>query len=383
MLSTFFFGFFQWLTLRTAGRHWCWLVVAGCVLAAILGQMPPYRHTFQTLVQGATAEYDLRNFLQQVAHPFQPLTNRADSHAGKMVFRLTLPLLARVLHLSLLHVFLAQFALGVLMYYRLVGLLARLVADRPTAALLALGLSGTYFGSAFAYDLFGYFDAFAYALLVLLLVVRSPVVILLLVFSGGFIDERLLLAGPLVAFWYGVAAFGWQAPPLVRYLFTRRAGALYAGVLAYGTVRLALAHYYQLPTYTGLVGLDALLDNLHYERLSLGYLFGWKAYWLLLLLAGLLLGQRQTYGLLLLALGCAAPIFAGSSLVTDTTRSLAYGIPAVFIAVSLLARSTTRTERRYVALGLAVATLAMPSYHLLGHLVFQSPFYQLALRMLL
>ena len=382
MLSTLLSGFMGWLTARTAGPRWRVHLVAACVLLAVLGQFPAYRHTYETLVQGATPAADLRNFERQVAHPFQPLTNRPDSHAAKLVFRLTLPLLARWLHLSVLHVLVAQFALGVLMYYLLAGLLARTIADRPTATLLLLGLSGTYFGSAFAYDLGGYFDAFCYALLVLLLVVRSPAAIVAIALAGGFIDERLLLAAPLVGLWYGVETYGWQSARLWPYLLTRRALALYAGALAYGAVRLTLAHYYHLPTYTGLVGLDALLDNLHYERLGLGYLFGWKAYWLLLLLAVLLLLHRRAYRLLALALLAAAPIFAGASLITDLTRSLAYGIPALVLAASLLTQASTLAERRTVALTLAVASLLMPSYHVVGQLVFQAPVYHVVLRLL-
>jgi hypothetical protein len=382
MLSALLAACWRWLAHCTAGRHWrAWLVGLSVALA-VLNQLPPYRHTYRGLAHGTELEANFQVFQRQVANPWQTYSTIDNSHPAKMVFRLTLPLLARRLHLSILHILLLQLALGVLMYWQLATGLARLLADRVAASLFVLGTSGTYFGSAFAYDLFGYFDAFCYALLVLVFFARRGWVIFLLVLLGGFIDERLLLATPLAVAWFGVEAYGWHGAPAWRYLFTRRATAVYAAGLAYTLLRIGLAQRYQLVTYTGLVGLDALRDNLRHEWLSIGYLFGLKAYWLMVLVAIALLLYRRAYGLLAVLGLCAAPILLGSALVTDITRSLAYAGPIVILIASLLRTAATVSERR--TLGLLVASLALlaPSYHVLGKIVYQPSLAQQALKAL-
>ena len=381
MLSSLLDGFFGWLSAHTAGHRWRAKVVGACVLAAIVGQLPPYHHTYRELVYGTELESNLQIFNKQVENPWRPYSTIDASHPAKMVFRLTLPLLARVLHLPLLGVFLLQFALGVLMYYLLVTVLARVLADRVTATLFVLGLSGTYFGSAFSYDLFGYFDAFCYALLVVVFCTQHRWLIVGLCLLGGFIDERMLLTLPVAVFWYGVSEYGWQGRPAWRYLLTKRAGAVYGAGLIYALLRLWLARHYHLPTSLGLVGFDALRDNLQHQWLSLGYVAGLKSYWLLLLvLVGLLL-YRRAYGLLLVFGGCAAPIFLGSALVTDITRSVAYGGPIVLICASLLRASCTLAERRYLVLIVAALAWLIPSYHVLGKIIYQSPLHMQVLKL--
>ncbi|MGI4834069.1 MAG: hypothetical protein ACRYFK_11470 [Janthinobacterium lividum] len=361
---------YAWLQHGLANRYWRLWVIVACVAAAALGQLPPVRHTYRQLVAGTEVEMNFSVVRQQIANPWQAYSTIAVTHGAKMVFRLTLPLLARVLHLGVGHLLLLQVALGVLMYWWLAAALARLLADRVAGALLALGLSGTYFGYAFSSELRGCFDAYCYALLVAALLARRGWVIVGLVVVGGFVDERMLLASPLLVLWYGVAAYGWQNPAAWRYLLTQRAGAVYAAWGVYAGLRLYLAWHYHLPTYTGLVGLDALRINLGAEWLPLGYLSAFKAHLLLPIGAAIVLARRQAYGLLLLAGLCAAPIFLGCVLVTDITRSLAYGGPLLFSSVHLLGRATTVAQRRGLALALAASTLLLPSYHVLGAVLY-------------
>ena len=379
MLTTFY----TWLQHCLAGRYWRLRVVAACVAAAALGQLPPIRHTYRQVAYGNELEVTFRILQQQIANPWRTYSTEATTHVSKMVFRLTLPLLARALHLGIGQVLLLQVALGVLMYWLLAAALTRMLADRVAGALFALGFSGTYFGYAFSSELRGCFDAYCYALLIAALVARRGWLIGGLVVLGGFVDERMLLASPLLVLWYGVAAYGWQGTPAWRYLRTRRAGAVYAAWAVYAALRLYLTWRYQLPTYTGLVGLAALRFNLQVDWLPIGYLSAFKTYLLLPLLAALVLARRQAYGLLLLLGLCAAPIYAGCLLVTDITRSLAYGGPLLCLSIHLLGRTATLPQRRGLALVLAAGALLLPSYYILAKVYYQPSVLVAGLRWLL
>jgi len=368
-----------WLV-RPRWRLW---VTGACILSALCWQVPNYGHLYQQLVHGYELESNLEVFKQQIAEPFVSHNDLSRSHEAKMAYRLALPLLARLLHISVPGILLAQFLLGGLMYYVLLRLLESLVADRLAAALVALGLSCTYFGSAFSFDQFGYFDAFCYALLVFLFSVRQGWLVFALCLVGTFIDERMLPASLLAVYWYGWQHYGWAPPGMGRFLSTRPARAVYAAWLAWAGLRLGLWYATHLPVYGGLVGIVALRESLALNLVSLGVVSGLKSYWLLPVLVAVLLLYYRHYRLLGWLALCAVPIFGGALLVMDTTRSLSYGLPLIFICLSMLKHYSTPAELRRLALSLAFFAWLIPSYHIMGHILYASPFYLTILKIAL
>lgn len=363
-----------------AGPRWRWYVVGLCVLSALFFQLPNYRHLYQQLALHRGLEPNLEVLRQQIAEPFTSHNDVARTHMAKMAYRLALPLLARLLHLSVGGLLLGQFALGVSMYYCLLGLLERLLRDRLAATLLALGLSCTYFGSAFAFDLYGYFDAVCYALLVFLFSTRQGWLIFGLCLLGSFVDERMLLASLLAVYWYGGQRYGWEWPGNWHFLGTRPAWAVYAAWVAWAGLRLWLMRTYHLPLYLELAGLPSVRESLRLDLTGLGFLSGLKSFWLLpVLAAGLLWPQRRQHLAGLLA--CSAPVFLGAFLVMDTTRSLSYGLPVIFSCLSLLALHTDVAERRRLAASLAFFAWLIPSYNVLGHIQYASPAYLTLLKL--
>ncbi len=383
MLHSLFGAIFDWLAARLAHRHWRWYLAGLCLLVAATFQLPKINHAYaQLFAHTEVLDEKLRRINEQIAAPFARHADESSTHLAKMSFRLTVPLLARVLHLSLAQLLALQVLAGFAVFYQVAGLLERSLRDRVAAALLTLGLSLTYFGYEFTYDLSGYFDGLGYAALVLALGARRWALLFMLVLAGGFVDERVLAASPLLVFWYGARQYEWQVPGWGRFLVTRPATAVYAAWLAYATLRLGLAWRYGLHTPGGLVGLSALYHSSWHELLALGFTTGLSSYWLPVVLAVALLLFQRRYGVLVLLLGSFAPIFAGAFAVTDITRSLAFGMPVALISLDWLGRCTTLAERRYLALVVVFFALLIPAYFTTGYLQYGGPVWLVLLRVL-
>jgi hypothetical protein len=383
MMHAMFEAGFGWLAVRLAHRHWRWWLAGLCLLVAATFQFPKINHAYaQLFAHTEVLDEKLHRISEQIAAPFATHADVSSTHLAKMSFRLAVPLLARVLHLSLAQLLALQVLAGFVVFYRVAGLLAASLHDRVAAALLTLGLSFTYFGYEFTYDLSGYFDGLGYAALVLALGTRRWALIWGLVLAGGFVDERVLAASTLLVFWYGAQQHEWQVPSLWRFIATRPATAVYAAWLAYAALRLGLAWRYGLHTPGGLVGASALYHSSWHELLALGFTTGLSSYWLPVGLAGALLLFQGRYRMLVLLLGSFAPIFAGALAVTDITRSLAFGMPVAFISLDLLGRHTMLAERRYLALVVVFFALLMPAYFTTGYLQYAGPVWLVLLRVL-
>jgi len=374
---------FDWLAARLAHRHWRWGLAALCLLVAAMFQFPKVNHAYaQLFAHTEVLDEKLRRISEQIAAPFAQHADESTTHLAKMSFRLTVPLLARVLHLPLAALLGLQVLAGFVVFHRVAGLLEASLRDRVAAALLTLGLALTYFGYEYTYDLSGYFDGLGYAALMLALGSGSWPAIFGLVLAGGFVDERVLAASTLLVFWYGARQHNWQVPSLWRFLCTRPATAVYAAWLSYGALRLALMWHYGLHTPGGLVGMSALYHSSWHELLALGFVTGLSSYWLPVALAGALLAYQRRWLVLSLLLGSFAPIFVGAFAVTDITRSLAFGMPVALISLDLLGRYTTLAERRYLALVVVFFALLIPAYFTTGYLQYAGPVWLVLLRVL-
>lgn len=365
-LTGFTAPFYNALAAFTQKQNWRLKTVPLLLLSVLLFQFPAYKLLYADASDHTLPNQIWVNFFKQVAHPFANNNTVSDSHQSKMVFRLAVPLVARLLHLNLYGVLVLQLLLGVVMLWVLLTLIARITQDRPTAVLFVLGACFTYYGGNFLRDVFGFLDAFSYALLVLLLASRRPVVLLLLSTVGCFLDERFLVASLLAVLWHALREPHAYTPRLERFALTWASAAVVAGWLTYGALRLGLSTHYGLKSYGGGVGLDVLRTTMERERTALGFISGLEAFWVVLALALLVLAVRRRWGLLSLLVLAFLPIAAGAFLVHDVTRSLAYGFPVVLLALVVLAQYFTRSTLRHLALLTVVFTALIPNYFYQG-----------------
>ena len=204
-----------------------------------------------------------------------------DGHAGKMACRITVPLLMNILHLPPVYVFLLQFIFGILMYFVIISLLYRITDDFVVTVLLSLGLSCTYFGSAFMNDFRPYLDSFSYGILILMFIASNNFFIVLLTIAGAFNDERFILALPIVILWHFCQKQ--EIKPSTSWLTilhlslkNKKILSILAGLFFYFFIRLFISQYYHMTTPTTSIGLDALAFTARNGFVMIGFISVWS-----------------------------------------------------------------------------------------------------------
>ncbi|RZJ58491.1 MAG: hypothetical protein EOO55_00435 [Hymenobacter sp.] len=382
-LTAYLVPFYQWVSTFTQGPRWRLKTIGLCFVCVLVFQFPELQFLYHYAVTHTEPNDTYAIFAQQVADPWSNHSTEADSHESKMIFRLTVPLVARLFHLNVFGVLALQVVLGLVMLWALLTLIERLTQDRPTALLLVVGVCFTYYGGAFLHDVYCLFDPFGYALLVLMLLNRRPWALYLLSVAGCFVDERVLVASLLVVLWHSLRATGDAVPTVRRPAVSWAAAAIVGGWLTYGALRLWLAAHYALPTNSGELGLKVLKISMKRHGMALGFITSIESYWVLVLLALVLLIKHRQWLLAIVMVGAFLPIAAGSFLVHDITRSLAYSFPVVLVALVVLARYLTRDSLRHLALVIAGFAMLIPNYYYHFNTYYSGSIFEKTVRFLL
>jgi hypothetical protein len=271
------------------------------------------------------------------------------SHEAKLTFRLTVPLAARVLHLGTVGQ-LALFAVaGVLLLLCVLTLAEGITGSRTVALYLTLATACTWPGLlAFHQLLGGFYDAVALWLLLLAMAARRPAIAAAALFAAAWTDERALVAVPLLCL-FAVARS--ERP---------RCLAVLVGAAAYLGSRIWLVHIWALHSTVGGAGIALFLRNLH--TAPLGVWAGLGGSWILVACALAILAARRRYlefAALLLGIGL---VTVSALIVEDLTRSLAYALPAVLVALHVLAKNETPHMVERIAQTTALVCVLLPTW---------------------
>ena len=165
-----------------------------------------------------------------------------DSHSSKHTFRLTVPLLSKVLGLqSTWSIYFMQ-VIFVLFFFRLlVRFSDRLTVNSLIKVILPIAFCFIAIGQAGVFDVYGRFDSFSLFFLLTAMVFRSPFIIFSAVLLGGFTDERAFIATPMVILWWQVFEQGQDSFTLSNLMkLNSRALAALLGMFGYLLLRFYL-----------------------------------------------------------------------------------------------------------------------------------------------
>jgi hypothetical protein len=375
-------GVFRWID-----NHIPWLQRLGwsallVVILSILSGAPDVQHFLHWQPMWWERAIDWK-----VHHPLSPIpvTEFAEPtpenwgrsvHLLKRTYRVTLPVIAYCLGLDirgteiLAGLCSLAFSFVILLQFRKL-----LPADRVTALLLALAVACSFigqWGTAVTY----FFDGVGYLLEACALYSESPSLIALLTAAGGFSDERVIAAVPLI---YLVQV----RPPLAN---VRLRALFHPNALQYGTIAgvvlflllrvvlgLRIGHHFD----TVDVGFASLRHNA--MVLPLGLLLVYKGSTLVIAGGLARLASLRSGAALSLLLICSLPGIAASLLVWDLQRSLAYTFPALLFSARVLTESPGIPEIRIVALRGAILSACLPTYYFwldtLHHLPIAGPLF--------
>ncbi|MGQ9733306.1 MAG: hypothetical protein ACUVX8_18775 [Candidatus Zipacnadales bacterium] len=298
-----------------------------------------------------------RPVLEKFNNPTMDMSSSydADSHASKLTWRLTVPLIAHFLKLDVAGALLLQFAAGVLLLYFVCGIAHEVTGNRVTSALVTLGVASIYAGTTSFAELRGIFDGVALALMAGAMFFDNPLAVGGGLFLAYWTDERALVASPLVFMYHLIRGVKRHSSSISIPLVVLMTWLVYGAVRAYLT--------WQLRWVNSIGGMGLFYFLRQINLLPFGIWTGLEGEWLFVLLALLVLFRKRAWSLLL-AFGFSILLVIAVSLsVVDITRSMAYLLPALLVALSVLARIESEADLRVYAAVAFLLSLAWPGYY--------------------
>ncbi|WP_247233240.1 hypothetical protein [Telluribacter sp. SYSU D00476] len=319
-------------------------------------------------------------FYQKVESPLSPaVVGHTGSHGAKIAFRLTIPLLAKVLRIGwtvtgkdVVLVFLLQS----LLLFPFLLLLTRIVnrhLDAVSTVLFTVACSATYLASAFFWDYHFWFDAYAFFFLLMGMYLRNRIGIFIFLLMACFTDERAVIALLSVYLFHLLEESNFTISGF-RDLFPRssirsRSSIVLLVVVSYVLIRLWLTTAYNLRTPSGEnVGVSLSIIPFQLKHRLIGILFTFEGLWIpfLLSIIVLILRKQKLLAGILLATLLLHIVVAYS--VYDITRSLTYGFPIFFIALLIAGKSFER-DRRHILLIVLLCCLVVPTHYVIYNII--------------
>jgi len=341
-----------------AGPYWTLKALAAVCVLALFRAFPNY-DALGTAFHQAT----WRDVQVKFDQPLIDTTRifPAGSHESNLTFRLTVPALAHVFHLHRVALLILFALAGVVLLYLVLKVAFTLSASKRVALFVCLSTACAWPGAEAFHELRGgYYDALALCLLVSACATSSSLLTGTLLFLAAWTDERALIASAFVFLLYacnptgGVRRFLVGKPAAVAV-----AAAAYIGTRAY----LTATQSYEL-VLKG-VGTSVLLHQV--DVIPLGIWTGLAGSWILVFLGLLALILEKRY-LAAAGFGGALVVAVVASLAAvDVTRSMAYCLPAVFVALAALSsRDGVKRIEKLAAISAAISVL-VPTYYLEGN----------------
>ncbi|MGJ5817699.1 hypothetical protein [Paludibaculum fermentans] len=340
------------LGLLVAGRRWKARALLAVLALVLLRAFPSYDALSSSFVQQKWQDALLKadRPLADMGQLYAP-----DSHESKLTYRLTVPLVARLLHLRMAGVLLVSALLGILLLGLALHAGYEITGCRRSAFLISLAVGCSWPGEAAFHELRGgYYDAAALCLLLLALCVRSPALVALFTFLAAWTDERALLAAPCVLLFHLV-----HRPNAVRVAL--------GVVLGLGVYTLSRLYMTSSGSYQpALAGIGFHLFARQMNVLPVALWSGLGGCWAPIAGGCAVLFVRKRYAKGLLFAGLVTGLAASAFCVIDTTRSVSYLLPAVFVGLAVLRQTESADSLARIAAATALLSFFVPPFYLEG-----------------
>jgi len=301
------------------------------------------------------------DIIRQGQHPFHPLDYAAGTHEASQTYRLTVPFLARLLHLNIAGLYALQLIAGAVFLWVIAGAANAILNDKILTFYFLTGFTAIYAGLSFFINYFGHCDGYAYCFMALAFCYPQPVMLFLSSQLAFWSDERAIVNSSFIGLWFLLPLISRDSIGSTLSSRENRValGTLLVSLLVYGAGRWWLkAHYPMTIGIDSAAAVDAFLWNasIFGDRMTNGL----EGMWLPILAAfWLLITVPKRLELLLLG-GALSLTITGSMLVGDGTRSLSYGFIVFFFALAILRRYLVPNQLKYLLFFSAFISLLFP-----------------------
>ena len=348
-----------------ANKYWQWRVVAVAVVAMLLSffnnlsPLKDFKSYYEEVIV-KKCEYFLYNVTKDRSQNLTEHRVYEEPASNNRVFRLTLPVIIRVFHIRHVSIFIygLQLLLGILLYFLLTRFLFQILHDKLATMLAVIALACIYFGTSFFIENGGYGDFYTFFFLFLSIYFRNPLLVFLALFTATWCDERAVVAGSLVfAYWWIAEKIKEDKP--ISFVPNRQMLAIIAAEIAYISLR------YYLMTYQGMEGTykkGEFTEQLFASLPSFGFKFTWilEGFWLVMLLAFLILYLKKDYFKLLIVFGGTIAMIISGFTTYDSTRSGSFVFPMIFLGLITVKTKLTENEMRIFLLLVALLCFLHP-----------------------
>lgn len=341
-----------------AGPHWKWKALFVVFAIALFRAFPNYDAlgTFFFEAKWRDAQVKFDDPLIDTSRIFP-----AGSHESNLTFRLTVPILAHFFHLHEAGLLIFFGLVGIVLLYLVLKVAFTLSASKRVALFVCLSTACAWPGEAAFHELRGgYYDALALCLLVAACATSSSLLATTFLFLAAWTDERALIASSFVFLLFACTETG----GFRRFLLGKPAAVVVAAAAYLGTRAYLTSTHSYLHAASG-IGLSILLQQINVIPLAIWTGLGGS--WILVCLALLALFVQKRYLAATAFSTALVAVMVASLAVADVTRSMAYCLPAVFVAMAALSSSEgIKQIEQLAAIGAAISVL-VPTYYLEGN----------------
>lgn len=314
-------------------------------------------------------------FFHKVNEPLKAVDIAPDTHGSKIAFRLTVPLLARLLYPGdfgsgrrIVILYLIQSFLLIPFFYVLIQLLKRFTSS-STLLYFSIACSSVYLSKAFFWDYDFWFDGFAYFFLLLGMYFRNKAGIFCALQLACWTDERAVIALSSIYLFHLLQENNFSLASAGQIFnqgsVNQRSFVVVLAGLTYGIVRMLLAYQFDLHTpYGEGSGVGLGLIPYQFKHRLIGIFLAFEGLWLLLLAAALIMYNQRKSLLLMLLSGILILHIIVAYSVFDITRSLSYAFPVFIISGIYVSLNRTKVHQR-IFLITAALCLLMPTQFLI------------------
>lgn len=363
MLVNYLLGYYkkvESIALNIASqRYWAFYTALIGFLIVIIFSFPNYDSLVQPHSINANAAIQ-----KKIDHPFLQQSYAPKSHQAKLAFRLTVPIISKILGLDTFWCFILENILGLYFFYMIARIFSTMGQDKVVGIYASLFFSCIYIGKSFFNDVVSNFDGYAFLFLFLAMYFRNPLMILFFLLLANFTDERAIIASAIVYLWH---VYKLNGAEFDFFSWTLKHSQVLVTLLSLPItlfLRYFLYKQYGLSIPIGSnadAGLDVIRINWPYFPLGLfcSIEFGW-----LIILGSvvILINQRKMIFVICL-LAVISLMFGISTMVLDFSRSTAFVFPAILLGFQIVASvESTRRLRAFMFVVLASSFLFATIY---------------------
>jgi hypothetical protein len=319
-------------------------------------------------------------FFDKMATPFSAVSSVDDlTHGAKIAFRLTVPLLARLLNVGFTATgkdVVLVFGLQSLLLIPFLLMLTRLLnrhLDAVSTVLVVVACSATYFVKAFFWDYHFWFDGYAYFFLLGGMYFQRRGLVFLSLLLATWTDERAVVALGGVYLFHRLCEQNFRISTYKELLPSFRpmhaSSVVVLVVLAYGLGRWWLSSAFGLSTPSGQqVGVSLSLLPYQFKHRLVGILFSFEGLWIVVLLVFFGIWQQSQRWIAAFLTGLFLLHIVVAYSVYDITRSLSYAFPLVIISLVLFGRAHRHTRQHYFLLSMFLSLL-IPTHYVIYNIL--------------